>query len=171
RNLAAKDILGKKLTVALELPHGGTRYFNGYAVQFSQEPDLGQFAHYRAILRPWLWFLTRKTNCRIFQDKTVPQIVKVIFEEHGFSGDVEESLSETYRLREYCVQYRESDFDFVNRLLEEEGIYYFFKHENDKHTLNLVDSSNAHSEVSGYAEIPFLPPENQERRYRDHLFA
>jgi type VI secretion system secreted protein VgrG len=171
RNLAVKDILGKKLTVALELPNGGTRYFNGYAVQFSQEPDFDQFAHYRAILRPWLWFLTRKTNCRIFQDKTVPQIVKVIFEEHGFSGDVEESLSETYRLREYCVQYRESDFDFVNRLLEEEGIYYFFKHENDKHTLNLVDSSNAHSEVSGYAEIPFLPPENQERRYRDHLFA
>lgn len=171
RNIAAKDVLGKKLTVALELSGGGTRYFNGYAVQFSQEPDLGEFAHYRAVLRPWLWFLTRKTNCRIFQDKTVPDIVKAIFEEHGFSGDVQESLSETYRQREYCVQYRESDFDFVNRLLEEEGIYYFFKHENDKHTLHLVDSANAHSTVSNYAEVPFFPPENLERRNRDHIFA
>jgi type VI secretion system secreted protein VgrG len=171
RNIAVKDVLGKKLTVALELSNGGKRYFNGYAVQFSQESDLGEFAHYRAILRPWLWFLTRKTNCRIFQDKTVPEIVKTIFEEHGFSGDVQESLSETYRQREYCVQYRESDFDFVNRLLEEEGIYYFFKHESDKHILNLVDSANAHSAVSGYAEVPFFPPENPERRYRDHIFA
>src|SRR5690606_19561379 len=126
-NIAAKDILGKKLTVAFELSTGSTRYFNGYAVQFSQEPDIGEFAHYRVVLRPWLWFLTRTTNCRIFQDKTAPEIVKAIFKEHGFSGDIKESLSGTYRQRVYCVQYRESDFDFVNRLMEEEGIYYFFK--------------------------------------------
>ena len=89
---------------------------------------------------PWLWFLTRTSDCRIFQEKTVPDIIKEIFRDHGFT-DFEERLSGSYRTWVYCVQYRETDFNFVSRLMEQEGIYYYFKHENGKHTLVLADSA------------------------------
>ncbi len=88
---------------------------------------------------PWLWFLTRTADCRIFQTMTVPDIIKQVFRDQGFT-DFKDSLSGTYTAWENCVQYRETDFNFVSRLMEHEGIYYFFTHENGKHTLVLADS-------------------------------
>ena len=111
---------------------------------------------------PWLWFLTRTSNCRIFQEMTVPDIIKQVFRDHGFT-DFDDALSGTYRTWEYCVQYRETDFEFVSRLMEQEGIYYFFTHENGKHMLVLADSISAHETVSGYEEVPYYPPAEQRR--------
>ena len=147
-------LLGENVTVALGLTEDKWRYFNGYVARFGQYEMLDGFAVYRMTLRPWLWFLTRAANCRIFQDINVPDIVKQVFRDQGFS-DIQEKLSGTYAVREYCVQYRETDFNFACRLLEEEGIYFYFTHENGKHHLVLADSGSAHDKFPGYESIPY----------------
>jgi type VI secretion system secreted protein VgrG len=162
-DIKIEDVLGQNMTVRLEIQDGSDRYFNGFCSEFSQSGRLGRYAVYEAFLRPWLWFLTRTADCRIFQELTVPDIIKEVFREHGFS-DFEESLSNTYRTWEYCVQYRETDFNFVSRLMEQEGIYYFFRHEDGKHTLVLADSYSAHDLIPAYEKVPYYPPsENVER--------
>jgi type VI secretion system secreted protein VgrG len=120
------DIIGQNVTIRMELPEGGQRFWNGFINRFVQDASPGlQFAQYRATMVPWLWFLTLTSDCRIFQDKTVPEIVTQIFTDLGFS-DIEDRLSSSYRTWIYCVQYRETDFNFVSRLMEQEGIYYYF---------------------------------------------
>ena len=156
-----EDLLGQPITVTLDLAGDGKRHFHGLVSQLSYVGTVGRYAHYGLRLRPWLWFLTRTTDCRIFQGMTVPDIIKEVFGDLGFS-DVEDSLTGSYAPWDYCVQYRESAFNFVSRLMEQEGIYYYFKHEEDKHTLVLADSYSAHAPVSGYEEIPFYPPEESE---------
>ena len=147
-------LLGENVTVALGLAEDKWRYFNGYVARFGQYEMLDGFAVYRMTLRPWLWFLTRAANCRIFQDINVPDIVKQVFRDQGFS-DIQEKLSGTYAVREYCVQYRETDFNFACRLLEEEGIYFYFTHENGKHHLVLADSGSAHDKFPGSESLPY----------------
>lgn len=164
------DILGRNVAVRLKLPGERERYFNGFVSRFSQEGTLDNFNAYRATLRPWLWFLTRTADCRIFQEQTVPEIIKRVFKDRGFS-DYEEALSRNYRTWDYCVQYRETDFNFVNRLMEQEGIYYYFKHEKDKHLMVLADSASAHDPFPGYENLPFYPPDSNLRRERDHVYA
>lgn len=162
------DILGQNVTIRYQRPDGEDRFFNGIVSQFSQSGMHGNLFVYRATLRPWFWFLTRTADCRIFQNKIVPDIIKEVFRDQGFS-DFEDTLSGTYREWENCVQYRETDFNFISRLMEQEGIYYYFKHEDAKHTLVLSDSISAHEAVSGYEEVPYYPPEESERRERDHI--
>jgi type VI secretion system secreted protein VgrG len=164
------DVLGKNMTVRLELPHRrGTRYFNGFVTRFSYQGILRlRYGVYHATLSPWLWFLTRTADCRIFQNKKVPDIIKEIFSENGFT-DFKDKLSGSYRQWEYCVQYRETDFNFVSRLMEQEGIYYYFTHENGKHTLVLADAYSSHGQFPGYGEIPYFPPDVHDHRERDHL--
>ncbi|MCU7906550.1 MAG: type VI secretion system tip protein VgrG [Candidatus Thiodiazotropha sp. (ex Epidulcina cf. delphinae)] len=169
--IAFDDLLGEKMTVELDLVDGGKRYFDGYVSHFTQIGHLACFAHYRATLRPWLWFLTRTADCRIFQNLSVPDIVKGVFRDHGFS-DFEERLSDSYRSWEYRVQYRETDYDFVNRLLEQEGIYYYFRHTPGKHTLVLCDSRSAHDPLEAYASLPYVPPTEQgATRWKDYIHA
>lgn len=148
-------ILGKQICLRMMLPSGGARHFSGYVVRFAHTGTFGRFQTYRASLRPWLWFLGRTSDCRIFQAKTVPDIVKAVFADHAVA-EFRLALSGQYRQRDYCVQYRETDLDFVSRLLEEEGIYYFFEHAKDKHTLVLADAYAAHSSVADYAEVAFV---------------
>jgi type VI secretion system secreted protein VgrG len=162
-------VLGEPMTIALALPSGGTRYFHGLVTQFKHQGALDDCFLYRAELRPWLWFLTRTSNCRIFQELSVPDIIKKVFDANGFS-DFKLELNHTYKPREYCVQYRETDFNFVNRLMEYEGIFYFFEHEKTKHTLVIADSSNAHKAIENYGTIPYFPPENADRREQDHIY-
>jgi type VI secretion system secreted protein VgrG len=156
-DIAFDDIVGKNVTMRLNLVGAGKlRYFNGFVSRFVQTEDQGGYAHYRATIVPWLWFLTRTADCRIFQDMSVPEIIQKVFTDHGFN-DFKDSLSATYRKWDYCVQYRETDFNFVSRLMEHEGIYYFFEHENGKHTLVLADSASAHSDFPEYGTMPFRP--------------
>ena len=161
------QLLGKPMCLSVQLGVGAQRYFHGLVARCSQSVDRGQFASYRVTLRPWLWLLTRTSDCRIFQKQSAPAIVKQVFRDLGFS-DFEEQLSRSYREREYCVQYRETSFDFVSRLMEQEGIYYFFRHEQDRHVLVLADAYGAHTTVPGYASIPYYPKDEQQRE-RDHM--
>lgn len=150
------DVVGTNATIRLELPNKKTRYFNGFISRFVQTEQQRNYAHYRATLVPWLWFLTRTADCRIFQKKKVPDIIEAVFKAQGFN-DYKPSLSGKYGEWEYCVQYRETDFNFVSRLMEQEGIYYFFQHENGKHTLVLADSDSAHSPFPDYKDINYRP--------------
>ena len=169
-DIAPSDLLGKPATVSLRLMDGSRRWFNGWINRFSHVGFDGADALYKATLVPWLWFLSRTADCRIFQEQTVPDIVKSIFREHGFT-DFEERLSGSYRQWVYCVQYRETDLSFVSRLLEHEGIYYFFEHQDGKHNLILADSYSAHSTIAGYEEVPYFPPDADSLRERDHINA
>ncbi|MDT9629682.1 MULTISPECIES: type VI secretion system Vgr family protein [Pseudomonas] len=166
-NIDLNQLLGKPMSVGVQLADGGERHFHGIVARCSQNIDQGQFASYQVTLRPWFWLLTRTSDCRIFQNLSIPQIIKQVFRDLGFS-DFEDALSRPYREWEYCVQYRETSFDFVSRLMEQEGIYYFFRHEQDRHVLVLADAYGAHTTVPGYASIPYYPKDEQQRE-RDHM--
>lgn len=162
------QILGKQITIDIDVGDGKKRVWNGHVCEFSQGFAVGHYSSYHATVRPWLWMLTRTSDCRIFQEESVPDIIKKVFRDHGYS-DFKDKLSGGYDKRTYCVQYRETDFDFVSRLMEEEGIYYYFEHEKGKHSLVLGDAASSHSTVSGYEKIPFFPPGGSAVRERDHI--
>src|SRR3954469_3437412 len=142
-------LLGQAITLKIELPRSEFRYFNGYVVSFSMESGTRRHSRYRIVLRPWTHLLSLTSTSRIFQNKTVPDIVKEVFRDAKLT-DFREALNGTYRKLEYSVQYRESDLNYVSRLMEQEGIYTFFEHEDVKHTLVLADSITAHSTFAGY---------------------
>src|SRR5262249_31876720 len=110
-------ILGAKVATSGLLHEDTVRYFNGYVTRFSAGAALGRYARYHATVSPWLWFLTRTADCRIFQDKTVRQIVEEVFADHADIADFSFELTESYRPWKYCVQYREPDFNSVTPLL------------------------------------------------------
>ena len=139
--ISFQDILGKPATITLNLRDGEVRYFNGVISKFSHGETDERLTYYRAELVPWLWFLTRAADCRIFQEKTIPEVIEEIFRDAGFQ-DFELKLSASYDKWEYCVEYRETHFNFVCRLMEQYGIHYFFKHERNKHVLVLADSKS-----------------------------
>ncbi len=137
------SLIGTGTTVRLELENGGTRYFNGFfsTIAFSgYENGMGV---YHAEIVPWTWFLTRSSDCRCFQDQTVEQILTAIFKIYGFT-DYKFKLKGTYKPRVFTVQYNETDFNFISRIMEHEGIYYYYKHENGKHTMVIVDEMSCH---------------------------
>ncbi|MDN5850156.1 MAG: type VI secretion system tip protein VgrG, partial [Nitrococcus sp.] len=165
-----QDLLGENVTIRLALAGGGKRFFNGHISRFMMLGYEGHFAHYEATVVPWLWFLGRTADCRIFQHESVPEIITAVFREHGFT-DFEDTLTGTYPAREYVVQYRETDLSFVSRLMEHEGIYYFFRHEDGKHTLVLADSGNCHSPSPGYEQIWYYPPGENVVREKESLWS
>ena len=167
-DIKPEDLLGKNVTVKLELPDGSDRFFDAYVTRFGLTGGIGRYFRYQLTGRPWAWLMTRTADCRIFQNKSVPDIVKEIFNKYG-SAKFDDKLTGEYRPWEYCVQYRETDFNFVSRLLEQEGIYYYFKHEDGKHTLVLADSSDAHEAVSGFEQVTFLPQAVDTPRLKDEV--
>src|ERR1043165_2505196 len=120
------DIVGQNVTIRLEQQDGNPRYFNGYVSRIVFIGGNERVGHYRLTLSPWLWFLTRTSDCRIFQSMTAKDIILKVFRDKGFTDFSDEGLHGDFAEREYCVQYRETDFNFVSRLMEEEGIYYYF---------------------------------------------
>jgi len=160
------DMLGQSVTVRLEsvtpaAQGGKDRFFNGQVSRFSYAGTLDRYHLYQATLRPWFWNLTRTSTCRIFQEMTVPDIVAEVLRKNGFS-DFEFSLSSgRYRTWTYCVQYRETDFNFICRLLEQEGIYFYFHHQDNQHFLAMTDSVSSHNSVGA---IPYFPPRENARR-------
>jgi type VI secretion system secreted protein VgrG len=155
-DISLSDLLGQPMTVHLTLPDG-ERQFNGIVVHAEHGTAEGTHSRYQITLCSWLSLLAYTTNCRIFQGQTVVDIIKAVFRENGFS-DFEDALSGTYAPLEYCVQYRESDFNFATRLMEQEGIYYYFKHGDSKHTLVLADGYSAHDTTPGYEQVSYKPP-------------
>ena len=138
-----KSIVGKSVTVNLKHPEGGDRFFNGIVARFTYEGTADRYSAYRAEIVPSLWLLTRTADCRIFQDKDIPAILKDVFGKFGIT-DFKFSPTKSYPTREYCVQYRETAFNFVSRLMEQYGIFYFFQHDDGKHTMVLGDDVSAY---------------------------
>jgi len=151
-----EQLLGQNATVRYETRHG-TRYYNGFISQVRLLESVGSMAQYRLTLVPWLWFLTRAADCRIFQSKSVPDIIRDVFQGKNFS-DFKLSLAGSYPSRDYTVQYRETDFNFVSRLMEQEGIYYYFEHENGKHTMVLTDAAQPPSPCPLANSVLYQPP-------------
>jgi type VI secretion system secreted protein VgrG len=147
-------LLGKPMSLAIELRDGAKRHVHGYVTRFAAGMHKGRQFGWQATIKPWLWFLTRTADCRIFQDMTVPDIVEAVFKDHAAIADFEFKLVKSYRRRVYCVQYRESDFNFVARLLEDEGIYWYFVHGPSGHKLMLVDDAGSHDDVEGQTVFP-----------------
>jgi type VI secretion system secreted protein VgrG len=144
RSLGFTEIVGQGVTVTIKGMAGGSpRYIHGICTRFVQAGRVGKQTRYRAELHPWLWLLGKTADCRIFQEKSVPDIVKEIFQDFGFSSGehFKDDLRSSYASRPYCVQYQETALDFVSRLMEDEGIHYYFTHEDGKHTLVLSDTS------------------------------
>jgi type VI secretion system secreted protein VgrG len=138
-----KDVVGQRATIAIELADNSHRYINGFISRFAQSGRDERFTHYRAELVPWLWFLTRTSDCRIFQNQTISQIIEEVLHSLAFA-DFKLKLQGTFPKREYCVQYNETDYNFVARLMEQYGIFYFFEHSEDKHSLVLANSPGGH---------------------------
>lgn len=150
--LALNKIIGGSVTVTLVLGDDEERYFNGIVTSFAQSGGYSSgddrqetmFSQYTAIVVPKLWLLTQTSDLRIFQEKSAVDIIEQVLNDNQMS-DYSKKLNHRYSPRTYCVQYRETDFNFISRLMEEEGISYFFKHENGKHTLVLADDASAPS--------------------------
>ena len=142
-SISFEDIVGQKVSIRIHLPDGTPRYISGYVSRFTQgDTDERYFTHYHAQVVPWLWFLTRQQDCRIFQNLAVNDIISQVFNLFDFK-DFRLSLKNTYPQLEYCVQYRETSFNFVSRLMEEFGIFYYFDHSTQgKHTMVLADQSS-----------------------------
>jgi type VI secretion system secreted protein VgrG len=137
------DVVGKNVTLRIFDADGAERQWSGVISRFSQGSRGSRFTSYHAQMVPWLWFLSRTADCRIFQKEKVPDIIKKIFSDLGFQ-DFELRLYGDFVSRDYCVQYRETDLNFVSRLMEEEGICYYFQHQDKKHVLILANDPTAH---------------------------
>ncbi|MEQ4469410.1 type VI secretion system Vgr family protein [Enterobacter asburiae] len=150
-------LLGQPVTVTIPTQNLLTsRYVNGKITRVAVsavELTGTRYAVYQLTVEPDLWPMKRDRNLRIFQGQTVPQIVKTLLGEHQVN--VEDKLTGSYRVWDYCVQYQESSLDFISRLMELEGIAYHFSHEADKHTLVLTDAATQHQPFSGYEVIPY----------------
>ncbi|MCC8402946.1 type VI secretion system tip protein VgrG [Paraburkholderia sp. MMS20-SJTN17] len=156
-NLDIARMLGSDFSLSLQIPGGGTREYNGIVTALelaraaSTQPN--RPAMYRATVRPRLWLLTRASHCRFFHQMSVPAIIGKVLADYHI--DFENKCSATYPSLEHCAQYRETDFDFVSRLAEREGIYYFFEQRGGKHRLILTDSSQVHGATPHCAALPF----------------
>lgn len=139
-DIGPDEIIGKPVTFSFQDHTNQPRFFHGYVSRFTASGGETGARSYEAEVVPWLWFLTRTSDCRIFAGKSVPEILEEVFQDALVDHPLEMNVSAgDYPKWEYCVQYRETDFNFVSRLMEQEGIFYYFKHEDGKHTMVLGD--------------------------------
>ena len=154
-NVQVAKLLDQPVVVTVRLHDDTERNFHGYFNRIEEvESGLAGFSACRGRMVPWLWYLSLFDDCRIFQNKSAPDIIKQVFQDRGFT-DFTDSLTGTYPVREYCVQYRETDLNFVSRLMEEEGIFYFFQHTPDKHTLVLADANTAFAACPAQSSVAY----------------
>ncbi|WP_377302775.1 type VI secretion system Vgr family protein [Piscinibacterium candidicorallinum] len=169
-NIDYTKLLGKGLGIQLNLLGGGERHFHGLIIQMMQLGRRGRYLVYHAQVRPWLWLLSRTSDCKVFQNKTVKDIVSDVFADYP-DAKFEWRLTGTYGRRVYTVQYRETDLNFVLRLLELEGIGWYFEHAQGKHTLVLTDSISKHKPFPDYEEIGYRNQNEVLRKERESVLA
>ena len=169
-NIDPEKLIGKPITVEMDLEDASSRFFNGHVVSFRQAPAEQGFFRYILKLRPWFWLLSKTMDCRIFQNQTSLEIMRSLFEHYGFQ-DFEFKTTQTYRSREYCVQYKESAFDFMSRLMEEEGIFYYFEHTRDRHIMVIADSPEGLRQSSLNRKSKYYPASNLGQRDEQHIHA
>lgn len=170
RDLALGDVLGRRVRVVMDATDGRTRVFPGTCVSVEALGFRAGRGHYRAELRPWLWFLARTTDSRVFQDASVPDLLRRILGEHGVSGELDDQLTGAYPARDYVVQYRETDLAFLSRLMEEEGIYWHIAERDGRERMVLADGPSAHEPVPGDPRVPFRERRGGPAPQIDHLF-
>jgi type VI secretion system secreted protein VgrG len=157
--------LGSKCTVSIKI-HDKTRHFNGVLVEAQWLGMRENSFCYRLVLRPWLWLLSRASDCRIFADMTAKELILEIFAKHADFATKKDKLTRDYKKLEYYVQYRETDLNFVTRIMEEFGMYYFFEHQDGDHTLVLADAKSSHSTVPA---VPYRMLVGKQQRKEEHL--
>lgn len=169
-SLDLRQMLGNPVTLEIALEPTGTRYLNGQITRCTlvgRASPTSRHYVYRATVRPWLWYLTQTVDSKIFQGKTVPEVLQEVLSEYGFP--VESRLGGGYRQWEYCVQYQESDFNFISRLMEHEGIHYWFEHTDGKHTLVLGDETAQHQPLDGDPLLPYIGPDRLTQPVREYV--
>jgi type VI secretion system secreted protein VgrG len=154
--IVAEDLIATPVVLSLQLPDGESRVFHGLVRRFAQLGQRDDMTAYRAEIVPWLWFLSLSRNIRIFQQMSVLDILEKVFKDRGHT-DFKVKCTRSYPVREYCVQYRETDLDFVSRLMEEEGIHYYFEHSDSKHELVLADDSTLNPTCPSFATARMGP--------------
>jgi type VI secretion system secreted protein VgrG len=152
----ASALVGTPAAVRLESGEGDQRFFHGIFSRFNEGQEDDNFRYYRAELSPWLWLLTLATDCRVFENKSAPEIITDIFREQNQS-DFLDFTTRAYTRYDCCIQYRETLFNFVSRLMEHEGIFYFFQHEQDKHVLCFADRLASSYDSGPSPTLEFLP--------------
>ncbi|WDU47383.1 type VI secretion system tip protein VgrG [Taylorella equigenitalis] len=155
KNFDARSLIGKELTLTVD-NSGKSRFLSGLVTQakrVGQETTTERYFIFEAIVRPWLWLATKTNHYKIFQKKNIPQVIKETLEEYPF--ELEINTEESYREWGYCVQYDETDYEFVSRLMEHEGMYFWFEHSEGKHKLIISDSKNSHKPVEAFDSISF----------------
>lgn len=176
-NADLQSIMSQKCSVRMTLLNGQERVFNGTLVDAQWTGKDQELHRYQFTLRPWLWLLSQRSDCRIFKNKTAIEIIKQIFAKEE-SASFEDRTSDRLAPIDYCVQYRESDLDFVLRLMEQYGIYYYFKHGDGDHTLVLSDSRSSHDTIQAAAHpafagagtaYPLMPPSSRMPRHIENL--
>lgn len=166
-------LLGTSVSVTMQSADtpGASRSFNGrlFEAQFTAATDMG--VHYRLTVRPWFALLSGNLGMRIFQNMSVPDILRKLIGEKGFDADYKFDATESYPQRTYCVQYRESDFNFLSRLMEEEGLYYYFEHLDGQHVMHVCDQTGQHPFAPGLAAVPYIASDGGDRYDRPpHLW-
>jgi len=178
-NIKFDQALGQTCTLKLKTYEQKERFFCGVltdAQWAGDDPeyfsDKEKYYAYRLVLRPWFWLLARRADCRIFLDKKVTEIIQDVFTKAGFSSGTDFKLpSGSYDKIEYCVQYRETDFAFVSRLMEQYGIYYFFEHKDGQHTMVLADSKNSHKKIPDLGTVKYNPATDGYNRQEQNLLS
>lgn len=161
KSLVLEEVIGSDVKLEMALPSGENRNFSGICTSAEFLGTHKGAAHFSIELQPHFWFLTQSKNSRVFQEMKAPDIISEILGDYGFKPNIEVKFDATYRVREYCVQYRESDFDFLHRLMEQEGIFYFLKHEDGKTKMIMGDSVNVNKPVPGDANLEFIDREDE----------
>ncbi|EDT42138.1 type VI secretion system Vgr family protein [Burkholderia ambifaria] len=156
-NIELKKLIGQPVTITLQLTDAlassEERYFHGYVANFTHLDHDGSFTVYSATIVPWLWMLSRSRDIRIFQEENTEAILSKVFREYGKIASFEFRLSKATKNRSYCTQYRETDLEFVERLMQEDGLFFFFEHAKDNHKLIIADNSIAAKPISGRSPV------------------
>ncbi|MCL5777309.1 type VI secretion system tip protein VgrG [Limibaculum sp. FT325] len=165
-----EDVVGRPITVSVEVEDESWRHFVGHCIEAEFVGEYQGLALYRAELRSWPWLLTRQQGSRIFQDISAIDIIKQILNERGFADYEDKSAGAGATVRKFCVQYRESDWDFICRLMEEEGLYYCFNHAEGVATLLLVGDAGQLTSLDVRSEVEFHFKEDVARKRADHIY-
>ena len=162
-------MLGSSATVSLTHPEKPKRYFNGIIARIVYRGLSGGAYRYCLELRPWIWLLSQQQDCRIFSGKSPWTIMTQLFRDAGFTDftDKRQNAAGDTTL-DYCVQYRETTFDFVTRLMEQYGIYYFVTHKDGSHVIAFADDPNSHTTAS--TPVPYRYDQTRWRSTKDHVF-
>ncbi len=172
-DLDPDEILGRPLTVTIPLNDNGKRFFHGIVVSFAKTGHAQRHTRYRATLGPLLGRFGDTCDCRVFNEpgQSAQSIIDLVLEKAGAKPSWDAISGHAFRFREYCVQYRESDLHFVQRLLEEEGLHYFFRHDRGKHTMVVADAGGGHERAPGYESVLCFPRERTVRDAEEHLWG